>query len=477
MAQRRGRIPLFLLADRRAMRVLTLVAVFAAWSALTVGVVADVGWLAGCGGIAAGLLAMVHVKATFEVRGRIRARLQDLEEGDAALGQRVDDLQASQRTRFQEMERALATHDGVADVTTGAVAANRRLLDKVARRVIEDRISPELADLECVPSGDPLLSLAVPSFNRPEKLSECLASIEREVATTDGGEVELWITDDASTDPDTIEIAGDFVRRTDFAALRLNANNLGLERNLVEACRPCRGEYVLVLGNDDRLRPGALRTILSDCRTRDAGVLLFEKERISIEGDLVDRIPGSSPVDLAPGEARRFDTALEAVRLQGLISTFGFISTVVFRRQPFEELAVERYLGLTMFPLAFAIIEALGGELLVYRNVAVVDHRTQTPTQKAAEAMGRDEESFMQGGRAKGTRYSGTALAASFQRLVDRGAIDYDAIMSMPERLQTKMSLVEWMAYWRAQDSMVDASLPADVVADADRLFAAIGES
>ena len=109
----------------------------------------------------------------------------------------------------------------------------------------------------------PLLSIGIPSFERPAALAELLASIEREVEACRRGLVEVCIVDDASPDPEVVEIALDFAEKNRFASLLVRPTNIGLERNLIGAARPCRGEYLLVIGNDDVLVP-ALPLILAD---------------------------------------------------------------------------------------------------------------------------------------------------------------------------------------------------------------------
>ena len=77
-----------------------------------------------------------------------------------------------------------------------------------------------------------------------------------------------------------------------------------------------------------------------------------------------------------------------------------------------------------MYAPTCAIVTAFADQPVHYRNVATLLHRSPTQAQKHAEAIGRREEDFMTGGDRRRSRYFGTTLAATLQRLIDSGAID-----------------------------------------------------
>jgi hypothetical protein len=238
------------------------------------------------------------------------------------------------------------------------------------------------------------------------------------------------------------------------------------------ACEPCRGEYLLLVGNDDTLVPGALRTILADIREIPAPVLLYSKRRINLDGSPRGDVIGSIPIDLPSGDTHLFATLLDASRQQGFLSTFGFIGPAVRRRLPFLDVDPTPYLDLTMYAQVCVMIEAFAREPVFYRNLPTILHRTPTPTEKHAEALSRPEEEFMSGGNARLARFFGTALAAALQRLVDRGALETRTIATMPESLMSKLTLVDWITHNRHIDPSMDARLGPAVVEDAERLFA-----
>jgi glycosyltransferase involved in cell wall biosynthesis len=320
----------------------------------------------------------------------------------------------------------------------------------------------------------PILSVAIPSFNRPSSLADLLASIATEVAACPEGLIEVCITDDASPDPEVIETALAFVEKHRFASLRIRPSNVGLERNFLAAGEPCRGDYLLLLGNDDILVPGALTTILDDIRTTSAPVLLYAKRRINLDGSPRADVAGSTPIEIPEGATHMFDSFLAAAREQGLMSTFGFLGPIVVQRRPFLDIDPRPYLDLTMYAPLAVMVEAFAGQQVFYRNVVTILHRTPTQSHKHAESIGRREEEFMTGGKARLARYFGTSLAAALQRLVDRGALDHVTIASMPEHLMTKRPLAEWISHNRKLDPAVEERLDESVVEDANRFFTSL---
>jgi hypothetical protein len=318
----------------------------------------------------------------------------------------------------------------------------------------------------------PLLSIAIPSFGRPGALGELLESVAKEVAGAPAGLVEVCITDDASISLEAVEVALAFAERHPYASLRIRPNNVGLERNVLGVGEPCRGGYLLIVGNDDILLPGALETILEDIEVTSAPVLLYAKHRINSDGSPRDEVPGSIPIDLEADGTHLFPTLIDAAREQGLLSTFGYLGPIVMRREPFMAVDPTPYLDLTMYAPLWVMVEAFSSEAVFYRNRTTILHRTPSPTDKHAEALGRREEEFMTGGRARRSRYFGTALAATLQRLVDRAALERAVLATLPERLNTELLLVDWIAGNRGLDPTMENRLSASVVEDANRFFA-----
>ncbi len=492
--------------SRRQARACLLAAILAGWTLVVVGVAGDsrVMVIAGASllGLASTLVAKLVLELRTEMAGTVNRSALDVVEVRVTLIEQageqarndVSELAAQAGLLSDEVVRlsgevvrvAAAVEQLSTDVqrvvaddrtTRAGLASTRTIVDKIAVRVPTAVGTERLANLSRTNVVDPLLSIAIPSFNRPAALRECLQSLEAELERVPAGVVEICITDDVSTDPDTLEIAADFAERCPFTSVRRHPANVGLERNILAACEPCRGEYVLIMGNDDKLVPGAMEIVLSDLRRDSPSVYLFERLRVHADGSPHPPVPGTDPIELRPGEAHGFDSLLAATQRQGFLSTLGFTSHVVFRRRPFVSVDWSRYLDLTLYARVFVLIEAFASAPLLFRNAPLVIHRTPTTTQKHGESMGRGEEVFMSGGSGRAARYFGITFAAALQRLVDRGVVDYRYLAGLPERLMTSTPLVTWIAANRALDPALDSQLDPAIVADGNRLLTSVGSS
>ncbi len=102
------------------------------------------------------------------------------------------------------------------------------------------------------------LSICIPTFNRRDTLRELLDSIESQ--WRDG--VEVVIADDASPD-DTAEVITAYRARIPALVACTHALNIGLDANYQAVARLAHGEYLWMMGDDDRLEPGAIDRVLA----------------------------------------------------------------------------------------------------------------------------------------------------------------------------------------------------------------------
>ena len=110
------------------------------------------------------------------------------------------------------------------------------------------------------PSIDrPLLTLAIPTYNRSVYLNQLLSILLEELA----GEtrIEVIISDNASTD-DTPLLVEDYRQKgLTFRYLR-NGTNIGPDANFLQCFEHAHGKYIWLFGDDDIIVPGGIRTIL-----------------------------------------------------------------------------------------------------------------------------------------------------------------------------------------------------------------------
>lgn len=101
----------------------------------------------------------------------------------------------------------------------------------------------------------PLLSICIPTYRRPNYLSECLDSLARE----DLADVEIVVRDNCSGDA-TEEVLRKY-QATLGIRYEIARTNEGPDRNFGNVLRTASGQYTWLLGDDDVVRTGMLSAI------------------------------------------------------------------------------------------------------------------------------------------------------------------------------------------------------------------------
>lgn len=117
--------------------------------------------------------------------------------------------------------------------------------------------------------GKVLLTIAIPTFNSPSTLLQTLQSIENQKTHDFGSELEILISDNAST-YNVEEFLQSNLSSNFFSKLKININNtnLGYDKNLLKIMSISTGTYVKLLADDDILSENFLikyrQLLLSD---------------------------------------------------------------------------------------------------------------------------------------------------------------------------------------------------------------------
>ena len=115
-------------------------------------------------------------------------------------------------------------------------------------------------------SSTPLITIAVPAYERPALLGELLASL----AAQEGGfDFDVVVCDDGGL-PETRRLVENFSARP--AVLHVNSPRLGAVANWNRCLQLARGRWVMVLHEDDTLYPWYLRLVVPRLRDGLAAV-------------------------------------------------------------------------------------------------------------------------------------------------------------------------------------------------------------
>lgn len=120
----------------------------------------------------------------------------------------------------------------------------------------------------------PLLTIAIPTWNRSAYLAANLAQLACELEAVARGTVDIVVSDNCSPDdtPDVVRQASE--RGLPVHYVR-NERNLGWALNFAQAFDLARGKYVLLLGDDDLFVDGALRLLVDRLTETDYGVVIM----------------------------------------------------------------------------------------------------------------------------------------------------------------------------------------------------------
>ncbi len=117
----------------------------------------------------------------------------------------------------------------------------------------------------------PLLTIAIPTYNRKDKLKLCLQYILEQSEGRD--DIEILVSDNCSSDG-TEELMKTIAEKNPKINYCRNSENIGPDRNFLNCYEKATGDYILLLGDDDMLLPGGIERIISSIEKKPVAVFL-----------------------------------------------------------------------------------------------------------------------------------------------------------------------------------------------------------
>lgn len=122
----------------------------------------------------------------------------------------------------------------------------------------------------------PILTIAIPTYNRGSYLDLCLRSINKELASLNIEQrslVKLYVSDNASSDDTTEIIFKNQSSNLQEITVVRNIENIGADKNIAQCYDSATTPYVWILGDDDVILSGTLWRILEVLKSRDVDIL------------------------------------------------------------------------------------------------------------------------------------------------------------------------------------------------------------
>jgi abequosyltransferase len=178
------------------------------------------------------------------------------------------------------------------------------------------------------------LSICIPTYNRTKCLGDLLDSILGQV--DESHPVEICISDDASSE-NTQGFLQRYMSLYPHILYHRFRENIGLDRNLLKSVEMARGEYIWLMGNDDKLEPGAIQLIIKRIKEYD-GPTALNVNGYMYDGLLKERIHQWTMRGLAKSKLsgdQLFDDIGEIVSV--FADSFGFLGDNVLKRAAWNE--------------------------------------------------------------------------------------------------------------------------------------------
>lgn len=120
-----------------------------------------------------------------------------------------------------------------------------------------------------------LLTISIPTWNRCLLLNELLVQLVEQISEFNLGEfIDVLISDNASTDK-TWELVTKFKNQYSFIKINKNHQNLGAKTNVLKSMELADSEFVMFLGDDDRIRKDCLKELTTFLlENQNLGVLI-----------------------------------------------------------------------------------------------------------------------------------------------------------------------------------------------------------
>jgi abequosyltransferase len=207
----------------------------------------------------------------------------------------------------------------------------------------------------------PILSICIPSYNRPEQLEKLLVSVDG-----NSDHLEIVICEDfAPKRAEVRAVVNKFSSSTKYRVVyKENEINLGYDGNFRRLIEVASGDFVLFLGDDDWFKAGALDEYISFLEVnRDVGYVLRSHLAMHPDGVLEPFRYMSGPCRLPPGEATAGWLYKRTVSIGGITfnrksalrySTVKFDGTLLYQCHLVLEIALTEFSAYSDIPVVIS---------------------------------------------------------------------------------------------------------------------------
>jgi abequosyltransferase len=202
-----------------------------------------------------------------------------------------------------------------------------------------------------------LLSISIPTFNRAAYLKESLDQLQSELRDISLGLVEIYVSDNASTDQ-TAEVVTSAQQNGLSVRYVRNEKNIGSDANIAQCFNDALGKYVLIMGDDDLFVDGALAALVNNLVGNEYGLVCLRS--YGFDTDFRAELP---PSELGVSE---FSNAGEyLIKVAHLVT---LISACVINKSLLTGVNARQFCGGNLVQVHLCVMAALRAEKNLFVN-------------------------------------------------------------------------------------------------------------
>ena len=134
------------------------------------------------------------------------------------------------------------------------------------------------------------MTISIPTWNRSAYLKELLGQLTEQVKSFHlEDQIDILVSNNDSSD-DTEEVVFAFKEIYTFIKYNRNPKNIGAKSNVIHSMELADSEFVLILGDDDRIRKDCLKDILLLLKTLDNVGLIIDKSNSKVSGKFENQV-------------------------------------------------------------------------------------------------------------------------------------------------------------------------------------------
>lgn len=167
--------------------------------------------------------------------------------------------------------------------------------------------------------GKPLLSICIPSYNRPQELIRLLESVD----IKDAEKIEIVICEDYAPKREEVRAAVEqFSKASEYQIHYVeNEVNMGYDKNLKECIKKAHGTWIMYMGDDDVFVPEIMNEYLKFLEEHEElGYILRSSQALHEDGSIENFKYYEDTKFFEPG----FDAYVQLFRKSVFISGFAF---------------------------------------------------------------------------------------------------------------------------------------------------------